>query len=180
MTKVTATIGKQLRYLALTQSTAVTDDAVEPISTCSRLEVLDLQGTRIEVKKKSRCNIEEPAVRNSCFFQAAGLASLLGCLPQLRQLISSLSIPSLLPLVPSNLTLAIQICQPPLPDIFHSEEQVERKDDHTPILLQMRDLAARCPQIKMLHHYNNPEDPSDFGFLVFFSHLSSLTLSGGR
>ena len=68
MTKVTATIGKQLRYLALTQSAAVTDDAVEPISSCQRLEVLDLQGTRIEVKERtSCCNIEEPAVHNNCF-----------------------------------------------------------------------------------------------------------------
>ena len=52
MTKVTATLGKQLRYLALTQSAAVTEESVEPISTCKRLEVLDLQGTRIEVKER--------------------------------------------------------------------------------------------------------------------------------
>ena len=65
---VTATAGKQLRYLALTQSTTVTEDSVEPISTCNRLEVLDLQGTRIEVKERtSCCNIEEPAVHNNCF-----------------------------------------------------------------------------------------------------------------
>ena len=61
------------------------------------------------------------------FFQAAGLALLLSRLPQLRQLTSPHSLPSLLPLLPSHLTLAIQICQPSLPDIFHSEEQVEQK-----------------------------------------------------
>ena len=176
MTKVTATLGKQLRYLALTQSAAVTEESVEPISSCKRLEVLDLQGTRIEVKERVA------AIFNSLLlFQTAGLASLLASLPRLRQFISSLSLPSLLPLLPSHLTLAIQICQPFLPDIFHTEEQVEKKkDDHSPVLLQMRGLAARCPQIKVLHHYNNPEDLSNFGFLALFSHLSSLTLSGGR
>ena len=61
------------------------------------------------------------------FFQAAGLASLLARLPRLRQLISSHSIPSLLHLLPPHLTLAIQIYQPSLPDIWHAEEQVEKK-----------------------------------------------------
>jgi len=145
--KVTAMLGEQLKYLALTQSVAVTEDAVQSISTCKRLEVLDLQGTRVE---------------------ATGLASLLAGLPKLRQLISTHSIPSLLPLLPPHLTLALQICQPSLPDIFHPEQQ-------------MRDLASRCPQMKVLHYYSNPEEePNNFGFLVLFSNLSSLTLSGGR
>ena len=54
MTKVTATLGEQLKYLALTRSVAVTEDAVKSISTCKRLEVLDLQGTRVEVKERKR------------------------------------------------------------------------------------------------------------------------------
>ena len=52
MTKVTATLGDQLRYLSLAQSPALTEDAVQSISTCKRLEVLDLQGTRLEVKER--------------------------------------------------------------------------------------------------------------------------------
>ena len=50
MTQVTAILGDQLRYLSLAQSPAPTEDAVQSISTCKRLEVLDLQGTRLEVK----------------------------------------------------------------------------------------------------------------------------------
>ena len=111
-------LGEQLKYLALTQSVAVTEDAVQSISTCKRLEVLDLQGTRVEVEETVILNV---------FFQATGLASLLAGLPKLRQLISTHSIPSLLPLLPPHLTLALQICQPSLPDIFHPEQQVEKK-----------------------------------------------------
>ena len=45
-----AELGEQLLLLSLAQSAAVTEDAVEPISTCNRLEVLDLQSTKIGVK----------------------------------------------------------------------------------------------------------------------------------
>ena len=68
MTKVTATLGEQLKYLALTRSVAVTEDAVQAISTCKRLEVLDLQGTRVEVNEREycKCDIEQPAVFPGC------------------------------------------------------------------------------------------------------------------
>ena len=52
MTQVTATLGDQLRYLSLAQSPALTEDALQSISTCKRLEVLDLQGTGLQVKER--------------------------------------------------------------------------------------------------------------------------------
>ena len=50
-------LGEQLKYLALTQSVAVTGDAVKSISTCKKLELLDLWGTSIEVKERLTVNV---------------------------------------------------------------------------------------------------------------------------
>ena len=49
--QVVAVLGHQLQFLALTQSVAVSEDSVEPIGSCKRLGILNLQGTGVEVRK---------------------------------------------------------------------------------------------------------------------------------
>ena len=103
-------------------------------------------------------------------------------LPKLCQLVSSFSLPCLLHLVPPNISLALEICEPYVPDVFHTEAQVgfvQRRPSAR--LDQIREIAVRCPHLKILHFYYNPNDPVDnFGFLDQFLSLTSLTLSGGR
>ena len=103
-------------------------------------------------------------------------------LVRLRQLVSSFSLPCLLQLVPSNFNLALEIFEPCIPDVFHTEQQVgfvQRRPSAR--LYQIRKVAERCPHLKILHFYNNPDDPVDnFGFLDQFLSLTCLTLSGGR
>ena len=103
-------------------------------------------------------------------------------LVRLRQLVSSFSLPCLLQLVPPNFSLALENCEPCVPDVFHTEQQVgfvQRRPSAR--LDQIRKVAERCPHLKILHFYNNPDDPVDnFGFLAQFLSLTCLTLSGGR
>ena len=114
--------------------------------------------------------------------QAAGQSLLLTRLVRLRQLVSSFSLPCLLQLVPSNFNLALEIFEPCIPDVFHTEQQVgfvQRRPSAR--LYQIRKVAERCPHLKILHFYNNPDYPVDnFGFLDQFLSLTCLTLSGGR
>ena len=71
-----AMLGEQLKYLALTQSVAVTEDAVQSISTCKRLEVLDLQGTRVEVEETVILNVfSRPQVLPHCWLVCRNCAS---------------------------------------------------------------------------------------------------------
>ena len=173
-----AELGEQLLLLSLAQSAAVTEDAVEPISTCNRLEVLDLQSTKIGVKSSSQKLVAgiKTVFPGDRSFLTVGLPA-------------STSPADLLPLPPLHLPSGPLPPHPGHQDLQalpprrlpHGGAGRKEEDDHTPDLLQIRDLAARCPQIKELHHYDNPEDPSvNFGFLALFSNLSSLTLSGGR
>ena len=103
-------------------------------------------------------------------------------LVRLRQLVSSFSLPCLLQFVPPDLNLALEICEPCVPDVFHTEQQVgfvQRRPSAR--FDQTREIAERCPHLKILHFYNNPDDPVDnFGFLDQFLNLTCLTLSGGR